>query len=103
MLFDLTHENFNNFIHEDSGFVLVEFYAPTCKNCQTLLGILEDISDDYYGKLKVFKLNCDTESKLADLYDVFSLPTMVLFENDQPIRSLTGLHNYHKIESWLDI
>ena len=96
MLFDLTQNNFNEYVDETSGFVLVEFYSPTCKNCQTLLGILEDISDDYYGKLKVFKINCETQMTLADAYDVFTL-TMILFEHGKPVKELTGLHSYQKI------
>ena len=103
MLFDLTKENFNDFINETSGLVLVEFYAPTCRSCQSLLGILEDISDDYYGTLKVFKINSDTESELADTYDIFSLPTMILFKDGKPIQELQGLQSYKKIESWLNL
>lgn len=103
MLFDLTKENFKNYVHETSGYVLIEFYGPTCKSCQSLLNILEDISDDYYGKIKVYKINCETESELADTYDVFSLPTMILFEHGNPIKELTGLHSYSDIESWLSI
>ena|SRR5690554_2948745 len=103
MLFDLTKENFNDFVHKTSGFVLVEFYSPTCKSCQTLLTILEDISDDYYGKLKVFKINTEAESELADTCDIFSLPTMVLFQNEHMVRTLTGLQNTTKIESWLNL
>jgi thioredoxin len=103
MLFDLTKETFRDFVHKTSGYVLIEFYGPTCKSCQTLLTILEDISDDYYGKIKVFKINCETESELADLFDIFSLPTMILFEHGSQVKELTGLHSYEDIESWLSI
>src|SRR5690554_2882640 len=103
MLFDLTKDNFNEFIHDTSGFVLVEFYAPTCKNCQSLMPILEDISDEYYGQLKVFKINTETEGELADQYDVMTLPTTILFNNKEVIKSITGLQSYKKMEAWLDL
>ena len=103
MLFDLTNDNINDFINKSSGLVLVEFYTTTCKNCQSLLPILEDISDDYYGKLKVYKINCETEIQLADTYDVFSLPTTILFENELPLKEISGLHSYNQIVSWLDL
>lgn len=103
MLFDLTKDNFSEFIHDTSGFVLVEFYAPTCRNCQSLMPILEDISDEYYGQLKVFKINAETESELADQYDVMTLPTTILFNNKEVIKSMTGLQSYKKMEAWLDL
>lgn len=103
MLFDLTKENINEFIHNTSGYVLVEFYSTTCRSCQSLLSILEDISDDYYGKLKVYKVNCDSENGLANQYDVFSLPTMILFKDMNPIKEMNGLKHYNKIVEWLDL
>lgn len=103
MLFDLTKENINEFIHDTSGYVLIEFYSTTCRSCQSLLSILEDISDDYYGKLKVYKVNSDTQSALADQFDIFSLPTMILFNQKEPIKTMSGLKSYHKIVEWLDL
>lgn len=90
-------------MHQASGYVLVEFYAPTCKSCQSLIPILEDISDEYYGRLKVYKINCETEADLADLYDVFSLPTTILFKDGKPIKEITGLHSYDDMIGWLDL
>ncbi len=103
MLLDLTKNNINEFIHSSSGYVLVEFYSPTCRSCQSLIPILEDISDEYYGVLKVYKINSENESDLADLYDVFSLPTTILFKDATPLKEITGLHSYDDMIGWLDL
>ena len=103
MLFDLTKNNINEYIHPSSGYVLVEFYSPTCRSCQSLITILEDISDEYYGTLKVYKINSADETDLADKYDVFSLPTTILFKDTTPVKEITGLHSYDDMIGWLDL
>ncbi|WP_162146972.1 thioredoxin family protein [Acholeplasma granularum] len=103
MLFELTNKNFDEFVINSSNYVLVEFFSPTCMSCLSLETLLEDISDDYYGKLKVYKADAEKLEDLADKYDIFSLPTMLLFKDGKLLRELQGLHKIEKIEEWLDL
>ncbi len=101
MLFELSKENFNTYVLDSKTKVLIDFYAPWCKGCESLEVILEDISDDFYGDLKVYKFNVDLDDSIPDQFDIFSLPTIILFENGILKDSITGLQGYKTIKEWL--
>jgi len=103
MLFELDKESFQNLVLNTDQYVLVDFFAPWCRGCEAYEEILEEISEDYYGKLKVYKLNIENESEIADSYDVMSLPTLLLFKDGTVSRELTGLQSKKTVESWLKL
>ncbi|HLS99856.1 MAG TPA: thioredoxin domain-containing protein [Acholeplasma sp.] len=103
MLFELDKVSFQNLVLDESIHVLVEFFAPWCRGCDSYETILEDISDEYFGKLKVYKLNVEDNSEIADAYDVFSLPTLRLFKDGKVINELDGLQSENSLKKWLKL
>lgn len=103
MLFELSSENFNEMLSKASGLVVVFFYAQWCQNCGALEPILEEIAEDNFGDLNIYKLNVETNEELADKYDVFNLPTVILFNNGELVKDLAGLHSQKKVLEWLDL
>lgn len=103
MLFDINKESFKQMVLKSEIPVLIDFHAPWCRSCLSLEDILEDISDDYYGQLKIYKINVEDETSISDTYDVMTLPTLILFEKGKVIKELNGLQSDKEIRKWLDL
>jgi thioredoxin 1 len=83
--------NDGNFQNEAAeGLVLVDFWAPWCGPCRMVGPIIEELSGDYQGKIKVGKLNVDDNPRTAMSFRVMSIPTVILFKDGQPVETLVG-------------
>jgi thioredoxin 1 len=63
--------------------VLVDFWAPWCGPCRSVGPIVEDLANQYAGKLKVAKVNVDESTEVAMRYQITSIPTFIVFKNGQ--------------------
>ena len=70
--------------------VLVDFWAEWCAPCRMIAPILEELAQEYQGKLVVAKLDVDENPKTAMRFRVMSIPTVILFKNGQPVEVLVG-------------
>jgi thioredoxin 2 len=70
--------------------VVVDLWAPWCGPCRFVSPILEDLSREYAGRLKVVKVNVDENPALALRFDARSIPTMVVLQNGRPVDRIVG-------------
>lgn len=70
--------------------VLVDFYADWCPPCRRLGPVLEDLADDYGGRMKLVKIDVDKARGLAMRYQVRGIPTVILFKDGELIDDWTG-------------
>ena len=77
----ITSENFENEINNSNIPVLIDFYANWCGPCKMLSPLISEIAGEYVGRLKVGKVNVDEEPELSAKFEVFSIPTLIIFKN----------------------
>ena len=70
--------------------VLVDFSATWCGPCQMMGPVLEEMSAEYEGKAKVFKVDIDESMDLANEYRIMSVPNMIFFKDGSPVDSIVG-------------
>ncbi len=75
--------------------VLVDFWAEWCGPCRVVAPVLEEISREYAGRLKVVKLNVDHHPLAQSAYSVQGIPTLILFKNGQPVERIVGAAPKH--------
>ncbi len=78
--------------------VIVDFWAEWCVPCKMIGPILEEISNDYAGKLKVAKLNVDEAGEVAARYNIISIPTLMVFNNGEAAAQQVGAVSRDVIE-----
>jgi thioredoxin 1 len=82
--------------------VLVGFWAPWCAPCHSLSPMLQEIIDDYFGKVKVVQATVDETPALTEEYRISSIPTLLLFENGKMVGKRTSADTKEDIAEWLD-
>ena len=98
---NLTSENFDSFLEGDIP-CLVDFWASWCGPCQMLGPVIDELSEEYDGKLKVGKVNVDEAPKLAVDFKVMTIPTVLIFKNKEVVDKSIGAYPIEVMEDFID-
>lgn len=93
-----TMANFNEIINGTTP-VLVDFYADWCAPCKMMAPIMQQVSKDLEGKVKVIKVNVDKNEDTARKYQIRSIPTMILFKNGKAVWQGVGVMQADQIKA----
>jgi thioredoxin 1 len=94
---EVTAQNFDEEVLQSDIPALVDFWAEWCGPCRMIAPAVDAIAGEYSGKLKVCKLNVDTEATIAAKYSVMSIPTLILFKGGEVAEQIVGAMPKQKI------
>jgi thioredoxin 1 len=99
---DLKDSTFDQEVLKSAQPVMVDFWAPWCGPCRMLAPIVEELSKEYAGKVKVCKLNTDDQPNAATKFKISAIPTLLFFKGGQVVEQIVGVHSKSDIKKRLD-
>ena len=99
---DVTDGSFETEVLKSDKPVLVDFWAPWCGPCRMVAPVVEELSEEYGGKVKFFKLNTDDNVNTAATYGIRSIPTLLMFKGGQPIDQIIGFRPKGDLKKVID-
>lgn len=99
---EVTDADFQVEVLDADGPVLVEFWAVWCGPCRQMAPVLDDLSEEYSGKIKFVKVNVDEVTESVGMYSIMSVPTMMLFKGGSPMETLVGVQPKPRLKEILD-
>jgi thioredoxin 1 len=86
----VTDANFEQEVEKHDGLAIVDFWATWCGPCRMIAPILEQLSTEYEGKVKVTKLDVDANIKTGSRFNVRSIPTLLFFKGGKVVDQIVG-------------
>jgi len=99
---EVTDNNFQAEVIESEKPVLVDFWAAWCGPCRMVAPVVEEIASERGEALKVVKLNIDENPNTAVQFNVMSIPTLILFRDGQPAKTVIGAYPKRKLVAELE-
>ena len=99
---DFSDGNFQTEVIESPDPVLVDFWAPWCGPCKLLTPTIEELADDYSGKVRIGKMNTDENPQTATNHKISAIPTVMLFKGGEVVERFVGVTSKDKFAAAID-
>ncbi len=95
-------DNFDQTVLKSDKPVLVDLWATWCKPCLIVEPIIEELADEYSGRVNFVKVDVDQNPKTATRYGIMSIPTLLIFKNGEPVAHLVGARPKEELKQSLN-
>ena len=102
LVHEFTDQNFETDVVSSDVPVLIDFWAAWCGPCKAIAPVIEEIAGDYTGKVKVGKVDVDSNQNTAMNYGVRSIPTLLIIKDGKVVNQIVGAVPKAKITDMLD-
>jgi len=99
---NLTQDNFKSDIIDSDIPALVDFWAPWCSPCRMIAPVVDEVAEEFGGKVKVGKVNVDENRDIAIEYGVMSIPTLIVFKGGQAVDRVVGFKPKNEMKTLLE-
>jgi len=94
--------NFDQTVLQAETPVLVDFWAPWCRPCIMAAPVLEELAEEYAGRITIAKLDVGQNPKTAAQYQIMAIPNLIIFKNGQPVSQIIGYKPKAELKRDLD-
>ncbi|HON08897.1 MAG TPA: thioredoxin [Verrucomicrobiota bacterium] len=101
-IINLTSDNFETEVIKSNIPVVVDFWADWCGPCKMLAPVLDELANEYVGKVKICKLNVDDCPEIANNYGISSIPTILFFKEGNVVGQSVGVKPKTVLKASLD-
>ncbi len=98
----VSDDNFEEEVLKSSSPVLVDYWAEWCGPCKMIAPVLDEIADEYQGKLKIAKLNIDDNPNTPPRYGIRGIPTLMLFKDGEVEATKVGAVSKSQLTAFID-
>jgi thioredoxin 1 len=99
----VTDADFEKVVLKSQGAVLVDFWATWCSPCRIMGPVVEDLAEEYSGRLTVAKLDVDQNPSATQEFGIQSIPTLLLIDRGNPVERLVGVQPRRHLQHLLDV
>ncbi len=101
---EVTSDDFDREVIQESNNrpVVVDFWAPYCGPCRMISQYMDELSQEYDGKVIFFKLNIDVAQDIASRYNIMSIPTVIVFRNGEVNEAISGARKKEAFKAKFD-
>ncbi|QNU65919.1 thioredoxin [Ruminiclostridium herbifermentans] len=101
-IINLTNETFDEIVLKSDKPVVVDFWATWCGPCRMVGPIMDELAEDFDGKVQIAKVNVDDQGELAAKFKIMSIPTILTFKNGELAEKVVGVRSKEEFSDMIN-